>query len=380
MKKLLPLFLIICILLCGCNRMNPEIPSSTQAPTEEVIPETQVSTQPAQETTDEITYSQQPMFAVALPFSEKSIQDEKSSFIYQDIHLFCQEQEIADRIIVDYLNRQDAHLKKAEASTNTSYQILYQPTRMDSCVMSLYGQNVIHQGKNHPVIECQALNYSIITGEVLTLGSILRDGQAHEKLRDALLFTAESTAEEYQLYGDYPHIIADRFRKNPSFDEDWFFTTTGLAFFFDPYEIAPYTSGIVILEIPFDRLTEIVADAFFPAEEDLFGGRLHASSLDDIHLNSYTQIAEVNITGYSSGIMLYTDGLLRDVRIDIVADNQDEIGGSVFAASTLSPGDGIMLMFDSSIEKPILKITYRDGLSFVTNELFFDKNGSFVLA
>ena len=219
----------------------------------------------------------------------------------------------------------------------------------------------------------------MITGEVLTLGSILYDASAREKLQDALLYSAESAAEVMPLYNDYPQIIADRFSRNSSFDEDWFFTSTGLAFFFEPYEIAPYTSGIVILEIPYEKLPGIIDDGFFLGEEDFYEGNLCADSVNDINLDAYTQMAEVYINGYSEGVILYSDGLLRDIRIETVPENEDASGSTIFAANTLSPGDGIILMYDPLVPNPILKITYRVAQSVTTKELYFDSNGAFVL-
>lgn len=378
MKKILPYILICCILLCGCNQVNQDKPLPTQAPTEESVFDEAITIQPSENPTESNGYTQQPMFAVSLPVSADPIREE-SVFTYQDIHLFCQDQSVADRIIIDYLNRQDGHRNKAESGSNSSYQILYRPMRIDSGVLSLYGESVAHQGRNHPIIECQALNYNMITGEVLTLGSILYDASAREKLQDALLYSAESAAEVMTLYNDYPQIIADRFSRNSSFDEDWFFTSTGLAFFFEPYEIAPYTSGIVILEIPYEKLPGIIADGFFLGEEDFYEGNLCADSVNDINLDAYTQMVEVYINGYSEGVILYSDGLLRDIRIETVPENEDASGSTIFAANTLSPGDGIILMYDPLVPNPILKITYRVAQSVTTKELYFDSNGAFVL-
>lgn len=378
MKKILPYILMFCILLCGCNLDKQDKPLPTLAPTEESVSDEPVTTQPSENPTEPSGYTQQPMFAVSLPVSADPIREE-SVFTYQDIHLFCQDQSVADRIIIDYLNRQDGHRNKAESGSNSSYQILYRPMRIDSGVLSLYGESVVHQGRNHPIIECQTLNYNMITGEVLTLSSILYDASAHEKLQDALLYAAESSAETMQLYNDYPQIIADRFSQNPSFDEDWFFTSTGLAFFFEPYEIAPYTSGIVILEIPYEKLPGIIDDGFFPGEEDFYEGNLCADSINDVNLNAFTQMAEVYINGYSEGVILYSDGLLRDIRIETMPENEDASGSTIFAANTLSPGDGIILMYDPLVPNPILKITYRVAQSVTTKELYFDSNGAFVL-
>jgi hypothetical protein len=42
--------------------------------------------------------------------------------------------------------------------------------------------------------------------------------------------------------------------------EDFFLTPQGLGFQWDPYEIAPYTMGIIELVIPYDELTGMLTD------------------------------------------------------------------------------------------------------------------------
>ena len=379
MKKVLPYIFLLCLLLSGCNKQSQQLPAATQ-PHNPIVNESEPTA--TQETTDanQDFYTQQPMYGISLPIVTEHNESGHGSFTFQNIHLICQKQDVADKIILDYLNRQDAHRKSYNFRQDTQYNIIYQPMRLDSNIASLYGQSVLHEGKNHPIITCEAVNYSMLTGEVLTLGSILKNNLAYERLQDALLFAAETAMDEKQLFAEYPQIIAERFSENPSFDEDWFFTNSGISFFFEPYEIAPYVSGVVILEIPYDRLLNIIDDRYFPDEVDLSEGVLKVLPINNVNLEEYTQIAEVYVNGYSEGVFVFCDGLVRDIRIEILSDAEHENAGTIFAANTLSPADGMILMYNHQEESPILRITYLSGSNVITKDLYFSDDGAVVLA
>lgn len=378
MKRILPCILIFCFLLSGCKQQTQVIPQDTQPPNPQ-ISETEPSA--TQETLDSghDHYTQQPLYSLSLPVITERTDDDEGSFTFQNIHLICQNQEVSDKIILDYLNRQDAHRKVFESRPNAQYSVIYEPVRFDSSIVSLYGQSVLHEGRNHPVVTCETINYNLITGEVLTLGSILENRSAYERLQDALLFAAETAADEMQLFDEYPQIIAERFSENPSFDEEWYFTNTGINFYFEPYEIAPYVSGVVVLEVPYERLLGIIDASYFPLEEDLSEGVLNVHSIDNIKLEEYTQIAEVYVNGYRKAAFVYCDGLVRDIRVEVIADSENPNAGTIFAASTLSPADGLILMYDQEGSNPILKITYRSGVDTITKNLYFSDDGSVVL-
>jgi hypothetical protein len=220
----------------------------------------------------------------------------------------------------------------------------------------------------------------MFTGEVLTLGSILKSNDAHARISEELQLVAESVADVKQLYPDYSQVIKDRFNQNPSFDEEWFFSSTGLSFYFEPYEIAPYTAGVVTLEIPYNQLIGLIDDSFFPAEEDLSRGSLNVYMLDDINLNDYTQIAEIRLGTTTDAIFLCSEGLLRDVRIEIIEENSQTSRGTIFAANTISTGDGIILMYDHTITPLQLQITYRSAQADMTQGLYLTADGSFTLS
>lgn len=387
MKKLIALMMLAVFLLTGCRQSEiipPEVtlPPQTEAPTESMPESTENPPEPTQAIA-EPEYTQQPMTAVSLPIVREYTQGDDDSTLfyyeYQDIYLTMQDPDVADQIIVDFLNRIDQTRTHAESVKQQAlsdagdpyvtlpylYEIQYTPTRIDQSILSFFGTSYRYSGGNHPDHMCMAANYSLITGEVLTLGSLLTHEDSIAPLCQLVILELDKIAEDMYLLDDYDQIVKQRFAKDASFDEDWYFTGTGLCFYFAPYEIAGYSSGIITVEIPYHLLTGIIADEFFPAEEDVFEGNIVFERLDSTNLNEFSQIAEITIDQEGDMVLLSCTGAVRNVRIQsgsINADGTDFTPNStIFGTYTLTPGDAIMLKITINDLMPDLRLSYESG-------------------
>ena len=381
MKRIIPLILILTIFLSGCN--NQEVNVGTEATISPTIPEETIAEM--EPTTP--TYQQLPMAAISLPATvEEFFADDGallSRYTHQNIFLFLQDQEIADRIIIDFLNRLDRFYDSAEilySQAREDYapdnwipyfsEIYYVPMRLDSTVLSLFGLNTIYSGGNYPNFESSAANYNMVTGDVLTLGSILENADSHSSLCDAVIESATAQLDYLSLFDDYEEIIRQRFRRDASFDEDWYFTASGIVFFFQPYEIAPYRSGVITIEVPYSKLSGILSDEFFPGEEDQFDGTMNVSWLSDISLESYTQISETILDPDGERIFLSSNGLLRDITVEVGSWDTNTMSFhsnyTAFVCAALSPGDGIMMQLEIPVESPVIQIKYRTSADIFT--------------
>jgi len=378
MKQSLIIFVVLALLLSGCSFTKaPQTPS----PTEQI-------TEPQQETTAETTeaaefipvYSQQPMVAISVPaVTEHTVAENDEilfAYTYQHMQLILQDPEVADRVIIDFLNRVDQTRSAADSIRTQSltdaanesfsgpylYEVLYSPMRIDQSVLSLFGTSVSYNGGVHADQHCIAANYDLITGDVLTLGSILTHADAVTPLCDLVISRLDAMAAEYYLMDDYPRITRQRFNTEASYDEDWYFTSTGLCFYFAPYEIAPYTSGIIHVEIPYESLTGIISDSFFPPESELLIGNVQADLQADVDVSQFQQIAEVSIDQGGERVFLHADGAVKNVRLEL--GSWDESGTrftpekTVFATWALTPGDAIMVETFIPDVLPILRLTY----------------------
>lgn len=344
---LISLTLFLIISLSACNQTIPD-------PTTETQPQTTATT------SVEFVATQKPMAAVSLPFENdlRSADDGAVIFQYthQNMRLILPDPEVADMVILDFLNRIDSHYPEAEslfeaanADYNASatwvpylYSILYEPERIDQTILSLSGSVRTYAGGAHPNQNHISVNYDLTNGQVLTLGSILHHIDALADLKDLAFNELDKVAQTQYLFEDYRDLAEQRFARDESYDEDWYFTDTGLCFYFSPYEIAPYASGVINIEIPYSSLTGILADAYFPPETVTSSGTVNSVSFEEADMSSYSQIAELILDNEGSKKLLYCDNLVEKVYISAY----NEIAGEacrVFASQYLSPGDAIMI-------------------------------------
>lgn len=365
--------LLLCFMFNGCADANKENTNestnnhTTAASTQQTTP----STIP--------TIRQKPLVAVSVPTVTEITTAEDGSeifrYIYQNISLTVQDQEVADKIIIDFLNRVDKSVAPADdirqqalaAYTGLDnwipylYNLTYSPTRIDQGILSLYGTNVVFSGSSHPSYDCVSVNYDLITGNYLTLGSILQHADKLETLKDLVLEALDAVADEKYLRGDYIDTVSTRFSRDESYDEDWFFTNNGICFYFAPYEIAPYSSGVIIVEIPYEKLLGVIGDAFFPAEQDTASGDVKIKTLKYVDLTAFTQIGELTLNQGGTQLIIYTDDILLNPRISVT----DPLTGEryiAFATQHLTPGDAIIIEANqSNLENLSLIYEYDDN-------------------
>ena len=242
------------------------------------------------------------------------------------------------------------------------YHIAYSPTRIDHEVLSLFGNNVVFSGAGHPERTCVSANYDLLTGDVLTLASIKEKDATAEQFANLVLAGLSEMAEGDYLYDNYQKTVQQRFEQEASQDEAWYFTQTGLCFYFAPYEIAPYSSGVITVEIPYAKLKNIIHTDYIPSARGASSGTVKVTPFNQVDINSFSHIAEIVMDQTGDMYMLHTDGNVQDVRI-VLADKASNC--TVFAAYSLVSGNGIMLQGSEETLKN-LKITYKSGSNTVT--------------
>jgi len=356
MRKIITVLLCIVFLLSGCKAdisptgtippLVPDAePETTPAPTEGTISEP-VSTA---------------LLAVSVPADSEHfyLEDGTELFTYtaQHMQLILPDEDIADRIILDFLNRVDAAKMDSESILIAAqqdyepdiewfpyfYQLIYSPTRIDHGVLSLLGVRNSFAGSMHGNLSCVAANYDLSTGNVLTLGSIMHpDAQKddfiaiiNEKLRDQ--------SEEYNLFEGFEDDVRNRISGDENLYEDFFFTGTGLSFFFAPYEIAPYASGIITVEIPYSELPGLIFDGYFPAERERIEGKMITGDFMSTDMEQFNNMAEITLTTGEEIMVVYPEGRVEDIRITIPGNGKNLPPYTAFAALEMSAQNAVVI-------------------------------------
>lgn len=367
MKKLLSVLLIFGLLLsfAACKKKVNNPTNNTTGNN----PPTQGQNNNQQVDTDNN------LVAVSVPtVTENTTHDDGTvlfQYTYQNMSLVLDKPQVADKIILDFLNRVDDTVDTANATKEAAksayissanwvpylYHITYSPTRIDHKVLSLFGNNVVFSGAGHPERTCVSASYDLLTGDILTLASIKTKEATAEQFCNLVLAGLSEMAEGDYLYDNYKKTVQQRFTKDASQDEDWYFTQTGLCFYFAPYEIAPYSSGVITVEIPYEKLKGILHEAYLPSARGSASGKIQVNPFESIHLDDFSYIAEIVTEKESKMYMLQTDQAVQDIRI-IFSDKSGNY--TVFAAYNLVPGNGIMIQGKDETLKN-MKISYRSG-------------------
>lgn len=362
--------LIFSLCACGKGGSSTHSPETTVPPVSAEI----ITTVPP----DSVLPSAETLYSISMPITCESSTAEDGtpifSFEYQSMHLIHPDRDVASKIILDYVGRIEnirpeaqQLLEGAKNADYTSagfvpytYRTQYNATRIDQGVLSLYGQIVQVGETGRATQQGVALNYNMVTGDVLTLGSILYHIDYKDELCELLIDALN--ASDYFLYDDYEETVRARFARDESADEDFYFTRTGLCFYFSPYEIAPFVSGNIVAEIPYHLLTGIIGDEFFPAERINSKGMLSILSFRDDILEQYDQFSEIIATENGQKILLTTDSAVQDIRIMQLQWRDDVMTAkTIFAANSIGSTDAILFEGTFSEDMPSFMISYYIG-------------------
>ena len=237
MKRYISILLTICltITLFGCSQESEKVVPETT----EDMPGTTLTTDVTEQVLSEPVNLDGPMTAVSLAAEETTVVAEDGTPIFQytrqNIALTLSAQATADRVILDFLNRADAVNATADTMISTAEsdyannpsgwipyfcQSLYDPTRIDRGVLSLFGKVVTFTGGFHPEITCVSANYDLLTGDVLTLGSILTGEDAIDDICELVISQLNEIAEEKYIRSGFESDVRTRFAAEISYDEE----------------------------------------------------------------------------------------------------------------------------------------------------------------
>ena len=390
MKRTISLILVLCLcfLLTACSS-DPEpttVPTTepasdpttqpTSAPTEPSAPET---TEP---TTGEVIHDL-PMTAISVTQQTEITNGKEGTpvfeYTYQNIRLVLPDAEMSMSVNLDILNRIDATRATANDLMNDavavepqypySLSVIYEPQRIDSAVLSLFGCQTMFSGGS-TLHSGHGLTYDLTTGTVLTLSDVLVSGVTADVLCPLVIDALAALPEEACIFADYATTVEDRFSGDFLADKSWHLSDAGLCFTFAPYEVAPNSTGFVHALIPYESLTGILNDAWFPQERITPNGTLEILPFTQEDTEGFEQFAELYLSKDGGKYLLHATNLVYDVVIESGFWNTDGTTftpeQTVFQADSLVASDAVMIQTDIPDAMPNLRITYTDATGTVT--------------
>jgi hypothetical protein len=115
-----------------------------------------------------------------------------------------------------------------------------------------------YTGGAHPNSSLEYVNFDISTGDTLTLGDIFISGYESDlnKITEKEFLKVKNLSPEEDLEKAGYWFENNQFKVNDNFA----ITDQGLRFYFNSYEIAPYSMGPTRLDIPYEALHRIIDD------------------------------------------------------------------------------------------------------------------------
>ena len=374
MKKILSILLSTVILLTAAGCTEP--PAVTTDPTDSFP-----TTLPTETTVQLPVPLNMPLLSLSTPVITEEHRAEDGTVVftydYQSVALTLDDPQIADAIVIDLLNLTDFENSAAQsllaeaksAYTNQAdwvpygFSTFFAPRRFDQGILSLYGVQHIQSGAGRSSSAAFSVTYDLLSGRRLTLTDILLKSYSADTLTQLISDALQGFAEKGMLYSDYAYVISDLFTTNKPSD-NWFFSEKGLCFYFAPYEIAPYSTGTVIAEVPYSDLTALLRPEYFPAELVVSSGILCHLPFDGTDLSGFTQFTELILDDKGSKHILYPDGVLQNVQIISGTWKQDgsfQPETTLFAAFSLSSGDAIVLQLPQALPYGLQLSYLSDG-------------------
>ena len=373
MKQIKKIAILLCaalvLSLAGCAAEPVGTTAATQPATQETTLETTVETTVSDYVDPSVAYHA-PMSAVSMPaVTETSNAADGTAlftYTYQDMVLFLQDALVADSIVLDHLNRRDdynasaADLQKAAEAAYTgqdgwipySLKIQYAPMRFDEVTLSFLVAESIFDANTRGNFSNISVTYDLLTGKALGIRDILVADYSAEDLVKLIVKGLSEYEKQEMLFPDYEQMISDMFFTNRPF-ENWFFAQDGLCFFFNPYEVAPFSSGLIVSKVPYDALGGLLKDDYFPAEAVTFAGKPKVEDFATANKENISNFAELILEENGNERLLYAEGTMLNVRIETGSVGQSGhsflTNGTVFAATSLSKGDAVRIQYSGDL-------------------------------
>lgn len=128
----------------------------------------------------------------------------------------------------------------------------YEITYNQNCHLSMYRDQYQFTGGAHGGTIRSSDTWNLETGRRLPLPSLFPPGQDYKAfLVEQILLQADREMQQNPgiYFEDYRSLIVKNFN-----EESYYLTPSGLAVYYQQYEIAPYATGIVVFTIPYETL------------------------------------------------------------------------------------------------------------------------------
>lgn len=256
-----------------------------------------------------------------------------------------------------------------------SYYCAPSVTRCDTRVLSAVFDVSQDIGGIHADSTRTSRSYNADNGSLLTLADIAKnEEQLKTFIKNYVIGLA--AGDDYKeggvsiLFDDFESTISDLVDAGANF----YFSDNGLVFYANPYDIAPYSRGVLLFEIPYSALAEFIGESFMPVEYQGDNGLLLADDGDKLDRSSLNILGTVTVDEEGQSVVLSAEETLYNVKIYTS-------GRMLWQRNYLTTGEGVEVKSFIPDAQPSIAVSYElaDGTEIVRGIFQSGKDGSILL-
>lgn len=256
-----------------------------------------------------------------------------------------------------------------------SYYCAPSVTRCDTRVLSAVFDVSQDIGGIHADSTRTSRSYNADNGSLLTLADIAKnEEQLKTFIKNYVIGLA--AGDDYKeggvsiLFDDFESTINDLVDAGAN----WYFSDGGLVFYANPYDIAPYSHGVLLFEIPYSALAEFIDEGFMPVEYEGENGMLLADDGDKLDRSSLNILGTVTVDEDGQSVVLSAEETVYNVKIYTS-------GRMLWQRNYLTTGEGVEVKSFIPDAQPSIAVSYElaDGTEIVRGIFQSGKDGSILL-
>lgn len=256
-----------------------------------------------------------------------------------------------------------------------SYYCAPSVTRCDTRVLSVVFDVSQDIGGIHADSTRTSRSYNADDGSLLTIADIAKnEEQLKTFIKNYVIGLA--AGDDYKeggvsiLFDDFESTISDLVDAGAN----WYFSDNGLVFYANPYDIAPYSRGVLTFEIPYSALAEFIDESFMPVEYEGDNGMLLADDGDKLDRSSLNILGTVTVDEDGQSVVLSAEETVYNVKIYTS-------GRMLWQRNYLTTGEGVEVKSFIPDAQPSIAVSYElaDGTEIVRGIFQSGKDGSILL-
>ena len=191
---------------------------------------------------------------------EKAAEAVKKQFYCTEEDLSRQADDLAEMAMEQYIDTKDHNYWFTPYVSSTSYEV----TRLDANVLSVKVSSYDYEGGAHGYGAEWGTTIDLKNGTELALSQLAGDAPGFmNKVLKIVLENLNGRQDEDDLFDGYESYVKQNIEET-----GWYLDAAGIVLVYMPYEIGPYSSGNIAVQIPYEDVAEYMKAEYLPTQKN----------------------------------------------------------------------------------------------------------------